>query len=279
MTGIIDVGGGLRGIFGAGVFDRCLDDNLYFDKVYGVSAGAANAATFIGKQRGRTLRFYSDYTFRPEYMGVKNLINSGSYVSLDYIYATLSNSDGEDPLNFINLKNFEGTFTTVATNALTGKAEYFGKEAYKSDDYTVLMASSCLPVICKPIKIEGIPYYDGGASDPVPIEKAVSDGCDKIVLILTRPKNELHLPSVDKKAAFLLRNKYPLTSKALEERYKLYNESVQKALELEKQGKVLIISPSSSKGMGTLTKDKEKLTALYNEGYEKAKHIKDFIAE
>ncbi len=277
MTGIIDIGGGLRGIFGAGVFDRLLDENIHLSDVYGVSAGAANAVTYIGGQKGRTLLFYRDYAQRREYMSFGNLLKTGSYISLQYIYATLSNSDGEYPLDFDVYSSFNGNFTTVATDALTGQALYFGKDAYKKDDYTVLMASSCLPVICSPVKMNGRLCYDGGVADPIPLKKAFDDGCEKVILILTRPKNEFHNPSLDNKAAFLIKNKYPEISKALYNRFNVYNESLKLALEYEKQGKVLIIAPESSKGMGTLTKDKEKLMVLYNEGYEKASEIINFI--
>ena len=43
-TGIIDVGGGFRAIFGAGVEDRCLEEDVGFDHCYGISAGSANLA-------------------------------------------------------------------------------------------------------------------------------------------------------------------------------------------------------------------------------------------
>lgn len=277
MTGIIDTGGGLRGIFGAGALDRLIDDNIHFPYLLGVSAGAANLATYLAKQKERTLRFYRDYASRPQYMGAGSLIKNGSFIDLSYIYETLSNSDGEDPLDYERLEASDGIFLTVATDAVTGKPVYFPKSAYKQDDYSVLKASCCLPAICRPVIINGTPCYDGGVSDPIPIEKAFSDGCEKVVLILTRPKTEFHNPSIDKKAAALIKNKYPECAKILNRRYEIYNSSLKKALDYEKEGKAFIIFPKSSKGLGTLTKDKEKLTALYNEGYKKASQIKDFL--
>ena len=276
-TGIIDIGGGLRGIFGAGVFDRLLSENIILNDIYGVSAGAANAITYIGKQKGRTLRFYKDYAKRPEYMSIMNLMKTGSFLGLSYIYETLSNSDGEDPLNYDGLASFQGSFTTVVTDAATGKAVYFDKSAYSRNNYKALMASSCLPVVCKPVEIDGKEYFDGGASDPVPVEKAFLDGCEKLILILTRPKNDLHNPSLDRKAALLIKNKHPETAKALYDRHIAYNESLKAALQYEKEGRLLIIAPDSIKGLGTLTRDNEKLSALYNEGYSKAEAIIDFI--
>lgn len=278
MTGIIDIGGGLRGIFGAGVFDRCLDENISFSYHIGVSAGAANTASFLGGQKSRNFLFYTEYASRPEYMGFGNLIHNGSYLNLSYVYGTLSNSDGENPLDFEKMQGYDGRFLTVATNVLTGEPVYFEKDAYKKDDYSVLMASSCLPVVCKPVIINDIPCVDGGASDPVPVQKALEDGCDKIILILSRPTNDVKNDSVDRKAAAILKNRYPLLSQSLSECYKRYNHSVAIARLLERQGKALILAPDDISGLKTLTKDVEKLTELYNCGYKKAEQIISFIS-
>ena len=276
-TGIIDTGGGLRGIFGAGVFDRLLSENIIINDLYGVSAGAANAITYVARQKDRTILFYKDYAKRPEYMSFSNLIKTGSFIGLSYIYETLSDSDGENPLNYENIAAFTGNFTTVVTDAETGKAVYFDKSAYSQDNYRALMASSCLPAICRPVEIDGRKYFDGGVADPIPLEKAFSDGCDRLILILTRPKNDFHKPSLDRKAALIIKKHYPATAKALYDRHLSYNEGLKKALELEKEGKILIIAPDNIKGLGTLTKDDGKLTALYNEGYKKAEKIVSFI--
>ena len=279
MYGIIDIGGGMRGIFGAGVFDRLTEEDIMFPYIVGVSAGAANTASYLSSQKGRNIPFYTEYSKRKEYMSFSNLIKNGSYIDLSYVYGTLSNTGGENPLDYKKWASFDGRFITVTTDAVTGKAVYFEKEAYKKDDFTVLMASSCLPAVCKPIYIDGVPYYDGGVSDPIPVRKAFYDGCEKVIIILTRPKDEEHNPSLDKKAAKLIRHKYPKTAEALDIRYQIYNTSLRIAKEYEKQGKVLIIAPDTSKALGTLTKDKKKLMGLYNSGYEKAGKIKEFLSK
>ena len=96
-TGIVDVGGGFRGIYAAGVFDYCLDRDIHFDLSIGVSAGSANVMSYLAGQRGRNYKFYTEYALRPEYMGAKNVLKRGSYIDLDYVYGTLSNSTGEYP--------------------------------------------------------------------------------------------------------------------------------------------------------------------------------------
>ncbi len=277
MNGIIDIGGGLRGIFGAGVLDRCLDEGISFDYYIGVSAGAANIASFLGKQRGRNYLFYTDYAARAEYMSFASLIRNGSYLNLDYVYGTLSDSDGENPLDYDTMKISEEPFFTVTTDAETAEPLYYPKSIYSKDDYTILKASCCLPVACKPVVLNGRECFDGGVSDPIPIKKAFSDGCDKVILIITRPADELHNPSLDNKAAVLTRKKYPEISRALKKRFEVYNSSLQLARAYEREGRLLLLAPDNCDGLKTLTRDKDKLTALYNEGYKKAELIKAFI--
>lgn len=98
--GIIDVGGGTRGIYGAGVFDRLLEEGITCDYFIGVSAGAANGASYLAGQAYRNYRFYNDYAFRKEYMSLRNFIRTGSYIDLDYVFSYLTNSNGEDPLDY-----------------------------------------------------------------------------------------------------------------------------------------------------------------------------------
>ncbi len=277
MVGVIDVGGGLRGIYGAGVFDRCLDDNIYFDCCIGVSAGSANIASFLGNQKGRNYIFYHDYAFRKEYMSFYNLIKTGSYIGLDYVYGTLTNSSGENPINYKNIASYSGVLNIVSTDAANANPVYFSSEDISFDNYRIFNASSCIPIVCKPVEINGKKYYDGGISDPVPVNRAIELGCDKIVLVLTRPVNQIKNTGADGKAAALLNKKNPQIAQALRNRADLYNKSVEKALHLEKEGKCLIISPDDCCGITTLSKNKTNLDRLYKKGYNDGKIIKDFL--
>ena len=84
--GIVDVGGGFRGVYACGVLDYCLDNNIRFDLGIGVSAGCANLASFIAGQRGRNHQFYTKYGLRKQYAGLGNLVWKKSYIDLDYAY-------------------------------------------------------------------------------------------------------------------------------------------------------------------------------------------------
>ena len=182
--GIIDVGGGLRGIYAAGILDYCMDQNIRFDLGIGVSAGSANLASYAAGQRGRNYRFYTEYAFRKQYMSVRNLILKGSYVDMEYVYGTLSRADGEDPVDYGAFRDNPMEFIVVATQAKTGTATYFDKSDISLDEYSVMMASSAIPFFCKPYEVHGIPYYDGALGDPVPVEKAFQLGCDRVIVML-----------------------------------------------------------------------------------------------
>lgn len=272
-TGIIDVGGGLRGIYGAGVLDRCMEEGVQFDCCVGVSAGAANMCSYVAGQHGRNKPFYQDYSFRPEYMSVKNLAKKHSYLDLEYVYGTLSNRGGENPLDYPAVMQNPAQLVIVAAEAQTGKPRYFTKDDLHQDDYRPLMASCCIPVADQPCFIDEVPYFDGGLADPVPLEKALELGCDHVAVILTKPIAPEQTGTRDKKLAKLLQHRYPASAKGLALRAERYNQTVRRALKLEQQGMACVVAPDSTEGMSTLTKDKAALEKMYQKGWNDAEKI------
>lgn len=278
MTAIIDVGGGMRGIYACGVMDCCLDEHVTFDLAIGISAGSANLASFLAEQRGRNLRFYTEYAFRPEYMSLHNFRAIGSYLDMDYIYGTLSNSDGEYPLDYSKIAASTTDFLVLSCNALTGESKYFGKVDMAQDNYDVFKASCSIPIACKPYFVDGIPYYDGALADTIPTDKAFELGCDKVVLILTKPRDVMRKDTKDRILAAGLEKQYPKAAERLRERAERYNDGVKKALALEKEGKVLVVAPEYTEGVDTLTKDKGAFYRLYSRGYSDGHAVKAFIS-
>lgn len=277
-TGVVDAGGGMRGIYGAGVFDYCMDRDLWFDLAIGVSAGSANTASYLARQRGRNYTFYTEYARRKEYMSAGNLLTKGSYIDLDYVYGTLSNTGGEDPLDYGAMMDNPSQLLVVAANALTGSVQYFDKSDLKQDAYDIFKASSAIPFVCRPWEINGMPYYDGGIGDPVPVEKAFRCGCDKVVVILTRPADRPRGPGKDSFFADRIQRKYPFAAKKLRSRVARYNESVALAKKYQAEGRALILAPDDMCGMSTLTRDRGAMIRFYNKGYQDARRITDFLA-
>lgn len=276
-TGVVDVGGGLRGVYAAGVLDGCLELGVRFDLCIGVSAGSANVSSYLAGQKKRNYVFYTDYPFRKEYMGLGNFLSKRSYIDLDYVYDTLSAADGENPLDYPALMRNPSELLVVASNAVTGEAVYFDKSAIRQDDYSIFKASCAIPGVCRPYEVRGVPYFDGALGDPVPVEKAFQCGCDRVVVLLTKPKDEIRSGKKDAMMARLLRRRYPLAAEQLRLRASRYNESVARAKAYEAQGRALIVAPDGTCGVDTLTRDQAALRRFYEKGCQDARRIPAFL--
>ncbi|MCH5162888.1 MAG: patatin family protein [Clostridiales bacterium] len=278
-VGIIDVGGGFRGIYAAGVLDYCQDNSIEFDLALAISAGSANLASFIARQRGRNYTFYTQYAFRKQYASLRNFILGKGFFDMEYIFGTLSGSNGENPLDYSALRDNPAEFIVIATDAATGEAVYFDKSAISQDNYAVFKASSSIPFVNKPYVIDGKPYYDGALGDPVPVEKAFELGCDLVILMLSKPADKPREQGSDAKLAKRIRKKYPKSAEQLCLRAQHYNEGVAIAREYAKQGKLIIVSPDDTCGVDTLHKDREALKKLYEKGYADGSKIKEFLQQ
>ena len=276
-TGIVDVGGGMRGAYTAGIYDFLLDEGIVPEYCIGVSAGSANLITFLAGQRGRNLRSYMQYALRRAYMSVSNFVRSGSYVNLDYIYSTLSNSDGEDPLDYAAFAASPCIYVAVATDALAGMPHYFTRSDVQQDQYDILKASCALPLACKPYTIGGHPYFDGGISDPVPWEKALADGCERIIALLTRPRDYRRPPLQHRLASRWALRRYPKTMEALLQRHTRYNAALDTLEGMEQDGAALLLAPADISGMKTLTRNTQAIRRLYDMGYADGRKIPEFL--
>ena len=277
MIGVVDVGGGERGAYGAGVFDYCMERGIDFSVCVGVSAGAANLSSYLAGQIGRNFAFYTTYSFRPEYMGVGLALQTHEYADLDYIYGTLSNSDGEYPLDYPAMVASGKQFTIVATDAETAMPVYFTLDDMAQDDYAPVKASSALPLVNRPYPVHGRPCFDGGLSDPIPVRRALEAGCEKVVVVLTLPRYYYRDPAKDARFARLIAPRYPRIAEALANRAGLYNLQLDLAKKYEREGKVLIVAPDDIGDMDTLTKDHEAIEGLYAKGMADAFAIEDFL--
>lgn len=277
--GVIDVGGGFRGIYATGVLDYCQDNGIEFDLALAISAGSANLASFLARQRGRNYTFYTEYAFRKQYASLRNFIFKRNFFNMEYVYGTLCRKDGENPLDYPALRDNPAELLVIATEAETGEAVYFDKSYLAQDSYDPLKASSSIPFFNKPYVINGIPYYDGALGNPVPVKKAFELGCDYVVLILTKPADKPREVGSDAKLAKRIQKKYPKAAEGLRLRAEHYNEGVALAQEYAKQGKLLIVSPDDTCGVDTLHKDKPSLQKLYDKGYTDGRAIKEFLRQ
>jgi len=268
LLGIIDVGGGLRGSYTAGIYDFLLDRGVQpFGYCLGVSAGSANLITYLAGQRGRNLRFYTDYAFRKEYMSLKHMARTGSYIDLDYIYTTLSGPGGEDPVDMDTFRASPARYEAVVTDAVTGEAVYYDRSELEDGCFDVIKASCAVPGACKPYPVKGVPGFDGGVADPVPYKHALDMGCDRLVVLLTRPADYRRPPLGHQRTFARLLRDWPNAYAALLGRAERYNRDVDAVMELEKAGRALLVAPADTAGMSTLKRDRIAVKRLYEMGY------------
>lgn len=267
-SGLVVEGGGMRGIYTAGVLDFFMEKNIYFDDCYGVSAGACHLSSYLSKQIGRSLKVTLDYINDKRYCSINSLIKTGDMFGVEMLYNRIPN---ELVLyDYETFNKFKGNFYSVVTNCKTGKAEYMKIQDMKKDIVTV-RASSSLPLLSRIVEINGEEYLDGGITDSIPIKKSIEDGHHKNVVILTRDKTYRK-----SKASFLnifkiKYKKYPNLVKAIEDRYKMYNDTIDFIEKKRKSGEAFVIQPKGPVNISRVEKDKTKLKALYDEGYNDAK--------
>lgn len=280
-TGIVFEGGAFRTVFSCGVMDSFLDEKIMPDYIIGVSAGAAYGVSYAAKQKGRDLKIIMDYSHDKRYMGMRNMLipKNRSFYNLDFAYNTVPNE--LVPFDRDEFNKFQGEFNVVVTNVLTGQPEYM---PFTVDDkqFTLLRATCALPLLFPFIYINGIPYLDGGLSNSIPYEKAFEDGCDRVVVVLTRQADYKKTTSTLTKQTARIYKKYPELANSLLLRAERYNASIEKLAQLEAEHKVIVLRPTHTDGFGRLEKDLAKIQALYDDGFHQghtiAGNIKDFFA-
>ena len=280
-TGLVLEGGALRAIFSSGVCDGLLEGNIMADYVVGVSAGIAYGVSYVSRQPRRNLEVVTTYAQDRRYMGMNNLADKGnrSYFGLKFAYDTIPNE--LIPFDYDTFDAFPGRVEAVVTNLNTGCADYM--EVPRRDRCPQLLQATCAMPLMFPIyHLDGQPYLDGGIADSIPWKHALEQGCDRLLVVLTRPRGYVRKP--DKLMPMIRRTyrDYPNFVRAMEHRAQAYNEDRLQLFELERQGKALVIAPESTLGVSRTERNTEKLRLLWAAGYQDAvdrlEEIQDFFS-
>ncbi len=275
--GLLLEGGGMRGLYTAGVLDVFMENDLKIDGIVGVSAGALFGMNYKSKQIGRVLRYNKKYVKDKNYMGLYSLFTTGNIMNEDFCFNRIVNE--LDPVDFETFKNTNVDFYAVVTNIQTGKAEYIKIEDLKnSNSIEILRASGSMPFVSKPVLVNNKTYLDGGIADSIPIDKIMSMNFDKIIVVLTRPL-EYRKKRTNRIFPKIYYRKYPNFVETINNRYKKYNEELDKILELEKNGKIFVIRPSKLIDIKRVEKDSDKIQAMYDLGRNDTLNLMDKISD
>ena len=267
QVGLVLEGGGMKGLYTAGVLDFFLDKDIMCSSVYGVSAGACSMCSYLSKQRGRTRDVNIDYVDSKRYCGVRSLLTSGDLFNATMLYHLIP--DYLHPYDHKAFAAYEGKAYSVATNIATGRPEYFRIRDMKAD-IEKIRASASLPLVSRNVKIGENYYLDGGLSDSIPLQKSIMDGNRKNIVVMTKEVGYVRQPTTHLaliKARYL---KYPKVAELMAERHINYNEQVAYIERQQANGQAFVIRPQFSSEVGRVEKDADKLRALYQQGYEEA---------
>lgn len=278
-SGLVLEGGGTRAIFSAGVTDAFIENEITFPYVIGVSAGTCVGASYLGKCKGRYRDLTVNYVNDKRYMGVGNLLKTGEFLGSDWIFGELSYDIY--PLNQDEFEGANAVFGVVVVNAKTGRAEYIYPKTLRPRGCPEIRASCSMPIVTKGVEIGGELYYDGGLVDSIPLARALDDGCQRVVTVLTQHRGYQKQPV----KSFMVKaiKKYPMIRADVENRHNMYNEQLKYVDEMKNAGLTYVIQPPEPLNCSTLEKNTAKLEHIYqlgyNEGLKNIEGVKSFLAK
>lgn len=269
-TGLVLEGGAMRGLFTAGVIDVMMENGIEYDAGIGVSAGAAFGCNYKSHQIGRPFRYNTAYARDPRYCSVRSLIFTGDLYGAKFCYDTLPKK-----LDIMDVKTYVENpmkFYIVATDVDSGEAVYQELKDLSDEDLAWMRASASMPVVSRPVKINGHEYLDGGISDSIPLKKFEEMGYDRNVVVLTRPRSYRKQPQA--KIMSRLLKKYPAIDEALKKRHIVYNETLDYIEQRRKEGAAYVIAPPQALEIGRVEHNPEAMRNVYYQGRREAeKHI------
>ena len=268
--GLLLEGGGLKGIFTAGVLDYFLEKELEFSTIVGNSAGAIQGCSFLSKQKYRSRDITLEFINDKRYFSWRSLWKTGDLFNAKFAYYDIP--EIHYPFDHKTFNKSKSKFLVVVTDIVKGKPKYIHIKNFANGEIEALRASASLPMISNNVKFRGKEYLDGGLSDSLPLKKLELEGCDKSVVILTKAKGH----KKKKSRLYLLAKRrykqYPKLVELIKNRYKDYNEALEYLEEKEQKGNVFVIRPTKDY-VKRLEKNISKLQLAYEDGYETAKRI------
>lgn len=269
-TALVLEGGGMRGVFTSGVLDWMIDHNITFPYLVGVSAGASNALSYASHQRGRGKYIFADLQVERHYLGMRNFWRHHSIMDMDLLYRELPESIW--PYDYEGYRTNPMRVESVSTSCLTGEAVYLEEKEDPARIIDIVRASSSLPFACPIAYVDGHPMLDGGIADSIPLQRALDQGYEHIIVVLTRHKGYRKEEKPARIPSFIYR-RYPKLREALSTRGARYNAQVALVERLEQEGRITVIRPDHPVEVARIETDMDKMNALYQHGFEVAERV------
>ncbi len=277
--GLVLEGGAMRGMYTAGVLDVLMENNIEADNIIGVSAGVLFGVNYLSKQKGRAIRYNKKFIKDKRYMGMYPLLKTGNIVDKDFTFYEIPYK--LDVFDDETFKSSKAEFYATVTNVETGEAEYLKLDSVL-EQMEILRATSAMPYVSNFVEYKGKMYLDGAIADSIPVDKCKEMGCDKIIVVLTRTI-DYRKSDAESKFASMKYNEHPNLVKAIEKRHEMYNNTVEKIIDLENKKEIFVIRPSRNLHIKRIEKDVDKLQEMYDLGVEdtqnKMEELKEYLAK
>ena len=269
QAGLVLEGGGMKGIYTAGVLDYFIEKGLLFSSVYGVSAGAIHMCSYLSGQFGRSKDASVDFLDSKRYCSLRSLLLTGDLFNVNMCYHTIP--EYLYPFDHETYHQYRGKAYSVVTNIVTGRPEYLQIRDIRKDMDKV-RASASLPLVSRNVRIGKKLYLDGGMSDSIPIQKSILDGNRKNVVVMTKEEGYVRKPVGKGQLALIKARylKYPKIYELMRQRHIAYNETLDYLYRQKENGQAYIIRPKYASKVGRIEKDREIMLQLYQQGYDEA---------
>lgn len=268
-TGLVLEGGGMRGLFTAGILDVMMERGIRVDGIVGVSAGACFGCNYVSAQPGRVLRYNMAMRHEPRYMGLGNILRTGNLLDAEFAYHTLP--DVLDPFDKEAFAQSRVEFHVVCTDAMTGEPVY--KRLAPPVDYEFMewvRASSSLPLVSHPVEIGGRLLLDGGIADSIPLKYFQDLGYEHNIVVLTQPKGFTKRRTRLMPLFRLFMRHYPAITEAMSRRHLMYNYELAYLAQEELAGRITVIAPGDTLPIGRTDQNARRMQQVYDMGREAA---------
>ena len=269
--GLILEGGAMRGMFTAGVLDVLMENDIEFDGAAGISAGAVFGCNYKSKQIGRAIRYNKKYCNDPRFCSIRSLIKTGDMYGEDFCYRELP--DTLDPFDTDTFRNNPTEFYVGATDMKTGECIFHKCEDGGPKDLKWMQASASMPLVSRPVEVDGYVLLDGGIADSVPYKYMESIGYDRNLIVLTQPKGYRKSKSSILPLVKWKLRKYPAIVDAMAKRHEMYNRQMEEIEEREQTGSAFVIRPPEALGISRTEKNPEELERVYQIGRKTAEEV------
>ena len=264
--GLVLEGGGMRGLFTAGILDAWMEAGIPFDGLVGVSAGACFGCNYKSRQPGRVIRYNKRFAKDSRYCSWTSLLRTGDIFNADFCYREIPST-----LDPFDAKTFEAhpmEFHIAATDCATGKAVYRRLDKADETAFKWIQASASMPVVSRPVRIDGGDYLDGGLSDGIPLGYFESLGFARNVVITTRPHGYRKFPSDKMWIIKPWLRKYPAIYQALTTRHRWYNETLAYIDKRVAAGAAFLVCPPETLPIGRVCHDPATMQRVYDIGHD-----------